>query len=104
MLLQELEEQHPARTRKRRRSSGRKRRCPYCKSDQVQRSHAKGFYEVLVLPLFLRRPFKCIRCLKRHYAFSSGRRTLLRALSSAGVFALAVAVLLVLWNLAGRFL
>jgi hypothetical protein len=41
--------------------------CPACKSLDVRRSHRRGFFEILVLPFFLLRPFRCEDCTKRHY-------------------------------------
>jgi len=41
--------------------------CPYCGSFDVRRSHRRGLAEVLILPLLLRRPFRCEVCDRRHY-------------------------------------
>jgi hypothetical protein len=41
--------------------------CPSCKSFDVRRSHRRGWFEILVLPLILLRPFRCEDCTKRHY-------------------------------------
>lgn len=43
------------------------RSCPFCMSRAVRRSHRRGFFETLVLPLVLLRPFRCEDCNKRHY-------------------------------------
>jgi hypothetical protein len=43
--------------------------CPSCKSLDVRRSHKRGVFEMLALPLFLLRPFRCEDCTKRHYNF-----------------------------------
>lgn len=43
--------------------------CPSCQSLDVRRSHRRGLFEVLVLPFFLLRPFRCEDCTKRHYNF-----------------------------------
>jgi hypothetical protein len=41
--------------------------CPACNSLDVRRSHRRGLFEVLILPLLLLRPFRCEDCTKRHY-------------------------------------
>ena len=41
--------------------------CPSCNSLDVRRSHRRGLFELIVLPLFLLRPFRCEDCTKRHY-------------------------------------
>jgi hypothetical protein len=43
--------------------------CPSCRSLDVRRSHRRGLFEVLILPFFLLRPFRCEDCTKRHYNF-----------------------------------
>ena len=43
------------------------RRCPSCRSFDVRRSHRRSLLEVLFLPIFLMRPFRCENCGKRHY-------------------------------------
>jgi hypothetical protein len=43
--------------------------CPHCHSLEVRRSHRKGLFEVLLLPLALMRPYRCKDCEKRHYNF-----------------------------------
>ena len=41
--------------------------CPFCRSFDVRRSHRKGLFEVLILPVVLLRPFRCEDCGRRHY-------------------------------------
>lgn len=43
--------------------------CPSCNSLDVRRSHKRGFFEILILPFALLRPFRCEDCTKRHYNF-----------------------------------
>ena len=43
--------------------------CPACQSLDVRRSHRRGLFELLILPFFLLRPFRCEDCTKRHYNF-----------------------------------
>lgn len=43
--------------------------CRYCQSTEMHLSRRRGLVEKLVLPLFLRRPFRCHTCLMRQYAF-----------------------------------
>jgi predicted Zn-ribbon and HTH transcriptional regulator len=43
------------------------RRCPYCKSSNVRRSHRRGFFEAFFFPILLLRPFRCEDCSRRHY-------------------------------------
>ena len=44
-----------------------KRRCPSCLSSEVHRSSRRGFFEAVMLPVFLVRPYRCWCCLRRHY-------------------------------------
>jgi len=41
--------------------------CPSCRSFDVRRSHRRSLLEVVLLPLFLMRPFRCEDCGNRHY-------------------------------------
>ena len=41
--------------------------CPHCRSFDVRRSHRRGLFEVLVLPMALLRPARCEDCGQRHY-------------------------------------
>jgi len=50
-------------------------RCPFCSSDDVSRSSRHDLFEKIVLPLFLLRPFRCLKCDERHYNFVYSRRT-----------------------------
>jgi len=43
------------------------RSCPFCRSLDVRRSHRKGLFEVIFLPLALMRPYRCNDCERRHY-------------------------------------
>lgn len=52
----------------------RRRRCPFCGSSEVRRSRRHDSFEKLVLPLLLRRPFRCLKCQERHYDFVFSRR------------------------------
>jgi len=52
----------------------RTRRCPYCGSHNVVRSSRYDIFEKMVLPIFLLRPFRCLKCEERHYDFVSSRR------------------------------
>lgn len=38
------------------------RTCPKCQSTNVHRSHSRGFYERRILPLALKRPYRCHNC------------------------------------------
>lgn len=74
------------------------RRCPYCGSEEVKRSRRRGFTEILLLPILLRRPFKCVRCLRRFYGFSMGARTLRRALLGLVLIVLTLGMLRGVWS------
>jgi hypothetical protein len=41
--------------------------CPACRSFDVRRSHRRSLLEVVILPIFLMRPFRCEDCGQRHY-------------------------------------
>lgn len=45
------------------------RRCPLCGSQVVLRSRRRGLIEVLILPLFFIRPYRCRQCRARHLGF-----------------------------------
>lgn len=45
----------------------RLRDCPACRSSVVRRSRRRGLFERIVLPLLLRRPYRCLDCDRRHY-------------------------------------
>jgi transposase-like protein len=49
------------------------RACPKCTSYSVHRSRRRGFVERFLLPLTLRRPFRCENCNTRYngYAYST---------------------------------
>ena len=51
-------------------------RCPQCKSSSVHRSRRRGFFEYLVLPLMLLRPYRCWCCERRHYGYLFLRKPL----------------------------
>ena len=46
-----------------------RRRCPHCGSRRVVRSHRSNLLETLLSLLLLLRPFRCLDCNDRHYAF-----------------------------------
>ena len=50
------------------------RRCPFCGSHDVARSSRRDAFEKVVLPIFLLRPFRCLKCEERHYNFLYSRR------------------------------
>jgi hypothetical protein len=45
------------------------RSCPQCRHLDVRRSHRKGLFESLFLPLLLIRPYRCNECQSRHMNF-----------------------------------
>ena len=47
------------------------RRCPHCESTSVHRSRRRGVFEILLLRLFLVRPYQCWTCYRRHYGLAS---------------------------------
>lgn len=50
------------------------RQCPLCGSEDVLRSHRRGYLEWTILFLLLLRPFRCRQCSARHLAFFFRRR------------------------------
>jgi hypothetical protein len=56
------------------------RSCPACDSKQITNSHRQGFWEIVCLPLMVRRPLRCCDCLYRFYGFSfdAGTRARMR--------------------------
>jgi len=46
-----------------------KRYCPECRSQQVRRSHLRGFWERGVLKMIGVRAYRCESCDKRYYEF-----------------------------------
>jgi hypothetical protein len=46
------------------------RTCPHCESTSVHRSRRRGVFEILVLRLFLVRPYRCWNCARRHYGLA----------------------------------
>ena len=44
------------------------RRCPFCGSHHVRRSHTADIFDIL-LRLVLMRPFRCLGCDERFYGF-----------------------------------
>ncbi len=71
----------------------RTKRCPHCGSRDIQRSRRRGLLERLFLPVVLRRPFKCERCLHRFYGYSIGPRTIRLALLDLALYVVAGAIL-----------
>jgi len=51
------------------------RKCPTCRSDEVSPSHRHGFLERFVIPLILWRPYRCLNCGHRFFAFSHSKGT-----------------------------
>lgn len=49
--------------------------CHYCSRLAVRRSQRRGLLEVLILPVFLLRPFRCMKCQRRHYGSLLNRRS-----------------------------
>lgn len=47
-----------------------KRNCPYCKSDETSRSHRRGAIGRYLLRFIGVRPFRCLNCDVRFYAFA----------------------------------
>ena len=50
------------------------RECPHCRSYAIARSQRRGLLETLMLPAVLLRPFRCLKCYRRHYEFALARR------------------------------
>jgi hypothetical protein len=50
------------------------RHCPFCGSHDVARSNRSDLFEILVLPICLLRPFRCLKCEERHYDFVYSRK------------------------------
>ena len=48
-----------------------KRPCPHCSSTEVFRSHRRGPFEKYVFSVIGMRPYRCIKCDSRYYAFGS---------------------------------
>jgi hypothetical protein len=47
--------------------------CPICKNHNVRRSMRHGVLEILLLRLFLLRPFRCDNCNHRYYGWFFSR-------------------------------
>lgn len=47
-----------------------KRNCPHCRSMDTSRSHRRGTVERYVLAIIGVRPFRCLNCDARFYAFA----------------------------------
>jgi hypothetical protein len=43
--------------------------CPRCRSYDVHRSRRRGFIERFLLPLVLKRPYRCDGCNSRYYGY-----------------------------------
>jgi hypothetical protein len=50
------------------------RRCPSCESVEVNRSARKNFFEAVLLPFLLTRPFRCETCGNRFCGLAFQRR------------------------------
>lgn len=48
--------------------------CPKCRSHDVHRSRRRGFVERVLLPLVLKRPYRCDGCNSRYYGYTFARR------------------------------
>ncbi|MGH9509610.1 MAG: hypothetical protein ACRD2Q_01045 [Terriglobales bacterium] len=44
--------------------------CPQCRSYDVHRSRRRGFVERVLLPLVLKRPYRCDGCNSRYYGYT----------------------------------
>lgn len=44
--------------------------CPRCHSYDVHRSRRRGFVERYLLPLILKRPYRCDGCNSRYYGYA----------------------------------
>jgi len=44
--------------------------CPRCRSYDVHRSRRRGFVERYLLPLILKRPYRCDGCNSRYYGYA----------------------------------
>lgn len=51
-----------------------RRKCPTCGSDRIYPSARNGVWELLVLHLFLLRPFRCHDCTRRYWGFLGSRQ------------------------------
>ena len=47
--------------------------CPQCHSYDVHRSRRKGFVERVLLPMILKRPYRCDGCNERFYGHAYAR-------------------------------
>ena len=47
--------------------------CPKCRSYDVHRSRRRGFLERVLLPLILKRPYRCDGCNSRYYGYALAR-------------------------------
>ena len=47
--------------------------CPRCRSYDVHRSRRRGFVERYLLPLILKRPYRCDGCNSRYYGYALAR-------------------------------
>jgi hypothetical protein len=48
----------------------KKRNCPFCRSIETFRSHRRGTVERYLLAVVSVRPFRCLNCDARFYAFA----------------------------------
>ncbi len=47
--------------------------CPRCRSYDVHRSRRRGFVERILLPLILKRPYRCDGCNSRYFGYTFAR-------------------------------
>ena len=45
------------------------KRCRYCKSYEVYKTRPRTFFQAVIAPIFLLRPYICNRCLRRQLGF-----------------------------------
>ena len=65
------------------------RKCPQCRSTRVCPSHHRDQYEIFILPMLFRRPFRCLACHFRFYGFDFSRMTVKQAMVGLSLIAVA---------------
>jgi len=43
--------------------------CPYCSSDDIQRSRRKGVFEAILYTALHIKPYRCVACDGRHFRY-----------------------------------
>ena len=51
-----------------------KRQCPYCGGYDVARSQRRGFHESFLLLVLRLRPYRCLECRSRFFAYAEAVR------------------------------